>query len=127
MFASPKTRALPTRKLSLGLLLAARDAGIDTVSGRSFCYPFVWISLAFIFEPLNRRLGRRRVSSNGCSTAIGGRCCSARWCQFLGDVELLVVAEVDLPHTGRGLPAHVFEMPLLGYGGYVRFRAEVSG
>lgn len=43
---------------------------------------------------------------------------------LLGDVELPCISQVDLPRP-MGEWLHVFEMPLLGYGGYLPFALEL--
>ncbi len=72
----------PTRRLALVLLLAGLTMLSLTLLWPKIFYPLVWISLALIFEPLNRWLGRR-ICSPGCNAATGGpscRCRSARSC-----------------------------------------------
>ena len=46
------------RGSGLGLLFAGLVMLALTLAWPKFFYPFVWISLVFIFEPVNRRLGR---------------------------------------------------------------------
>ena len=72
-------------------------------------YPFTWTSLVLIFEPVNYWMGRphflqrlreRRLAHGGLA---GTRRTGMRF--LLGNVELLLVPEMDLSHPGRGVPA----------------------
>jgi hypothetical protein len=91
-------------------------------------FPLVWISLYFILEPLNVWLGRRSLAD---STRTGDwRPVLALW---LGVLITAFFWELwnffsypkwiyDVPWGGW---LHVFEMPLLGYGGYLPFALEL--
>ncbi len=91
-------------------------------------YPFVWISVFFLIEPLNLKLGNRSIlkyTSAGewkpiFALAIGGLICGffwemwnyfsyPKWKYYLPGVNIL----------------HLFEMPLPGYVGYLPFPLEL--
>ena len=94
---SPRTHR---RLLSTGLVMLAL-----TLLWPKFFYPFVWISLVLILEPLNRWLGRPHFLQwlqhgdwRPMHFAVARR---VDLRILLGDVEFLVVAEMDIPHAGR--------------------------
>ena len=87
-------RVPDTSRVGLGLLLTGLVMLALTLAWPKFFYPLVWISLVFIFEPVNRRLGRphflawlqaRRLATGDFAVARG-----ADLRVLLGDVELLV-------------------------------------
>jgi hypothetical protein len=91
-------------------------------------FPFLWLSLVFILEPLNVWLGYRTVARR---TAEGDwRPVIALW------VGVLITAffwemwnYFAFPKWIYQIPwgnwLHIFEMPLLGYGGYLPFSLEL--
>jgi hypothetical protein len=91
-------------------------------------YPFTWTSLVFIFEPINHWLGRRHFLEQlnkgdwrtVISLALGGLVCGFFWemwnyCSFPKWVY----------HTPGVEFLRIFEMPMLGYGGYAPFALEL--
>jgi len=91
-------------------------------------FPFVWISLYFIFEPLNIWMGNRSLAE---WTARGDwRPVIALW---LGVLLTAFFWEMwnffSYPKWIYVVPGenwlHIFEMPLLGYGGYLPFALEL--
>jgi len=91
-------------------------------------FPFIWISLYFIFEPLNIWMGNRSLAE---WTARGDwRPVVALW---LGVLLTAFFWEMwnffSYPKWIYILPwgnwLHIFEMPMLGYGGYLPFALEL--
>lgn len=91
-------------------------------------FPFLWLSLYFIFEPLNVWLGNRSLAT---WTAKGDwRPVIALW---LGVLMTAFFWEMwnfySYPKWIYNVPwgnwLHIFEMPLLGYGGYLPFALEL--
>jgi hypothetical protein len=93
-----------------------------------YFFPFAWLSLFFIVEPLNNWLGHRSLCQY---TAVGDwRPVVALWvgcliCGFFWEMWNFYsypkwVYRVSFVGFGR-----VFEMPLLGYGGYLPFALEL--
>ena len=91
-------------------------------------FPFVWMSVYFILEPLNVWLGNRSLAD---WTAKGDwRPVIALW---LGVLLTAFFWEMwnfyAYPKWIYQVPAadwlHIFEMPLLGYGGYLPFALEL--
>jgi hypothetical protein len=93
-----------------------------------YFYPFVWLSVFFILEPINHRLGHRtlleRTSERDwrpvISLWIGTLICGFFW-EFW-NYRSFPKRTYDVPLVGFG---HIFEMPVLGYGGYLPFALEL--
>jgi hypothetical protein len=93
-----------------------------------FFYPFVWISLVLILEPMNRLLRRPHLLEwlaegnwrSVVSLGLGALICGFFW-------ELW--NEWSWPqwtyHTPGANVLHIFKMPLPGYGGYIPFALEL--
>ena len=91
-------------------------------------FPFFWLSIFFMLEPLNVRLGHRSLSER---TAQGDwRPVVALWlgaliCGFFWELWNWY----SFPRWVYRIPwadfLHIFEMPLLGYGGYLPFGMEL--
>ena len=91
-------------------------------------YPFAWTSLVLIFEPINCWTGRpyflRQLHEGDWRTvvslALGALMCGFFWEMW---------NYYSFPKWTYHIPGlaffHIFEMPLLGYGGYVPFALEL--
>ena len=91
-------------------------------------FPFIWLSLFFIFEPINVWMRNRSLAE---WTAVGDwRPVIALW---LGVLLTAFFWEMwnffSYPKWIYDVPwgdwLHIFEMPLLGYGGYLPFALEL--
>jgi len=99
-----------------------------TLAWPRFFFPFVWLSIFFILEPVNHRLGNQTLlayTSTGdwrpiVSLWIGVLICGFFWefWNFWSFPKWIY----SVPFVGFG---HVFEMPVLGYGGYLPFALEL--
>lgn len=93
-----------------------------------YCFPFVWVSLAFLLDPLNDALGRpsllREVSRGEwravAALATGGLICGLFW-EFWNYYSYPKWT-YDIPYFDF---LRIFEMPLMGYGGYIPFSMEL--
>ncbi|MBW8011360.1 MAG: hypothetical protein FVQ83_08985 [Chloroflexi bacterium] len=91
-------------------------------------FPLMWLSIYFIIEPVNVWLGNTslvRHTSNGnwrpvFSLWVGGLMCGFFWEMWNFYSYPKWVYQIPLLDF-----AHVFEMPLLGYGGYIPFAMEL--
>ena len=123
-------RLRPTRRLCLGLLLAGvATLGLLLVWPRWF-YPFTWVSLALILEPLNRRLGRRHFLErlqHGDWRAVISLSLGALICGFFWEMWNYHSFPKWIYHTPGTEFLHLFQMPLPGYGGYIPFGLELYG
>ena len=93
-----------------------------------YAFPFAWLSVFFIVEPLNAALGRRSIAafaSDGNWAPIWNVMLAALCTGFFWEMwNSLAMPKwfYTVPFVGF---AHVFEMPLLGYSGYLPFGLEI--
>jgi hypothetical protein len=91
-------------------------------------FPFMWLSVFFILEPVNLWLGNPTLASSVAkgdwrlviSLWVGGLICGffwEMWNFYSYPKWIYFIPGVDF--------AHIFEMPLLGYGGYLPFAMEL--
>ena len=95
-----------------------------------YCYPFVWTSLALILEPINHRLGHPSFLSylrRGDWRPVISLSLGALVCGFFWEMWNYYSYPKWIYHTPGAQFLHVFEMPLLGYCGYVPFALELYG
>jgi hypothetical protein len=99
-----------------------------TLAWPKVCYPFVWTSLVFILEPLNCWLGRRHFLQGlerGDWRLVASLTVGAIICGFFWEMWNYYSYPKWIYHTPGAQFLHIFEMPLLGYGGYVPFALEL--
>jgi hypothetical protein len=93
-----------------------------------YFFPFVWLSIYFILEPINVWLGHRTLANRTArgdwrpviTLWLGVLICGffwEMWNFFSYPKWIYSVPWVDF--------LHIFEMPLLGYGGYLPFALEL--
>jgi hypothetical protein len=91
-------------------------------------FPFVWISVYFILEPLNIWLGNRTLAAH--TGEKNWRPVLALWIGILLTALFWEMWNyLSFPKWIYSVPwgdcCHIFEMPLLGYGGYLPFSLEL--
>jgi hypothetical protein len=124
--AGPCLRSTPA--LNRGMLLGGMAMLALTLAWPRVCYPFVWTSLVFILEPLNRWLGRRNLLQDlerGDWRPVVSLALGALICGFFWEMWNYYSYPKWIYHTPGAQFLHIFEMPLLGYGGYVPFALEL--
>ena len=118
----------------VGAALAARDGRFAwpmlalTLAWPRYCYPLVWTSLVLMLEPLNCWLGRRHLLQHlqqGDWRPVVCLGLGAVICGFFWEMWNYYSYPKWIYHTPGAQFLHVFEMPLLGYGGYVPFALEL--
>ena len=119
---------LPTWRLELGLGLTGLVMLGAMLAWPRACYPFAWTSLVLLLEPLARWLGRRSLLDDlargdwrpWASLWVAGLACGFFWelWNFLSYPKWVY----HIPGVGFG---HLFEMPILGYLGYLPFSLEL--
>jgi len=126
-FASgPRLR--PTARLNTGLFLVGALMLGATIAWPRYCYPFVWCSLVLILEPLNWLFGRRHFLQrlrDGDWRPVVALSLGALVCGFFWEMWNYYSYPKWIYHTPGTQFLHVFEMPLLGYGGYIPFALEL--
>lgn len=124
----PGWRLAPSPRLDLGLLLTGLAMLALTLAWPRFFYPFVWTSLVLLLEPLNGWLGRRRLLQfleQGDWRPLLSLALGALICGFFWEMWNYKSFPKWIYHTPGAQYLHVFEMPLLGYGGYIPFALEL--
>lgn len=119
----------PTRKITQTFFVAGWVMLTLMLIWPRYFFPFIWMSVYFIMEPINVWLGHRNLSQQ---TQSGDwRPVIALW------VGVLITAFFwefwnfySYPKWIYTVPKfadfwHIFEMPLLGYGGYLPFALEL--
>jgi hypothetical protein len=121
-------RLVPTPALNLGMFLGGAGMLALTLAWPKYCYPFVWTSLVLILEPMNCWLGRRhflQMLQRGDWRLVASLAFGAVTCGFFWEMWNYYSYPKWIYHTPGAQFLHVFEMPLLGYGGYVPFALEL--
>ena len=128
-------QALPTagrigmrRRMRAGLVVAGVAMLALVLAWPRYFFPLVWLSLFFIVDAINDALGRRSLfrsiaTGNWRSVVALGFGCLV--CGFFWEMWNYL----SYPKWTYRIPfvdfLHVFEMPILGYGGYVPFSLEL--
>jgi hypothetical protein len=126
-FAS-RSRVVPTARLCTALFLSGLAMlALLMIWPRHF-YPFVWISLALILEPVNRWLRRGNFLDRlqtGDWAPVVALSVGALICGFFWELWNYWSYPKWIYHTPGAEILRVFEMPLPGYGGYIPFALEL--
>jgi len=93
-----------------------------------YLFPLVWLGLFFLFDPLNARRGdpslAAEVARGRWDTVVvlgaAGLTCGFFW--EMWNILAMPKWVYDVPFVGG---AKLFEMPALGYGGYIPFALEI--
>jgi hypothetical protein len=121
-------RLQPTPALNLSLFLSGVAMLALTLAWPKYCYPFVWTSLVLILEPLNHWLGRPHFLQHlrqGDWRPVISLSLGALICGFFWEMWNYYSYPKWIYHTPGAQFLHLFEMPLLGYGGYIPFALEL--
>ena len=92
------------------------------------CYPLVWLSVVLLLEPINLRLGRSHFLQHlreGDWRIVVSLSSGALICGFFWELWNYYSWPKWIYHTPGAEFLHIFEMPLLGYGGYLPFAWEL--
>ncbi|MDQ3655851.1 MAG: hypothetical protein M3457_12325 [Chloroflexota bacterium] len=108
---------------AVGLVLVVLALGFPRIA-----FPLVWIGFFLLFDPINRLLGNKslaeEVASRRWDTVLvlfaAGLTCGFLW--ELWNWDSLPKWVYHVPYANQPT---LFEMPLLGYGGYLPFVLEV--
>ncbi|MGA2863928.1 MAG: hypothetical protein ABSF95_05520 [Verrucomicrobiota bacterium] len=124
--AGPRLR--PTPALSRGLFLGGLVMLALTLAWPRYFYPFVWTSVLLLLEPLNRWLGRHSLLDDlqaGDWRPVLSLSLGALICGFFWEMWNYYSYPRWVYHTPGAQFLHLFEMPLLGYAGYIPFALEL--
>jgi hypothetical protein len=117
-----------TPPVFVALFIAGLGMLILVMAWPKFFYPFTWTSLVLIFEPLNYWTGRPHFLQQlrdgdwrtVVSLALGGLVCGFFW-----EMWNYYSFPKWIYHIHGVAFLRIFEMPLLGYGGYIPFALEL--
>jgi hypothetical protein len=121
-------RLVSTPCLQLGLFTAGGVMVALTLLWPRYCYPFVWSSLVLLLEPINAALGRPHLLiplGRGDWRPVLSLSLGALLCGFFWEMWNFYSYPKWIYHTPGAQFLHLFEMPLLGYGGYIPFALEL--
>lgn len=122
---------LPSLVLSRPQIILAGVFGLGSLVTMliwpTYLFPITWLCLFFIFDPINNLAGRPSIISqvkNGdyrtvVAFALGALVCGFFWEMWNRDAS--VSWEYNIGYLDF---ARIFQMPLLGYGGYLPFGLE---
>jgi hypothetical protein len=99
-----------------------------TLSWPRFFYPMVWLAIFFILEPLNLWRGKRHLFESlrlGDWRPLAALSLGALICGFFWEMWNYFSYPKWVYHTPGAEFARIFEMPLLGYLGYLPFAWEL--
>lgn len=91
-------------------------------------FPFIWLSVYFVLEPINVWLGNRSLADwtkQGDWRPVISLWLGVLLTAFLWEMWNYLAYPKWVYHVPWGSGLHVFEMPLLGYGGYLPFALEL--
>ena len=121
-------RIAPGRSGLIAIVTAGAVALFLTQLFPTYFFPLVWLGLFLMFDPINRLIGRPSIAAH-----VAGRrwdtvvvlAVSTVWCGFLWEMW----NSRSMPKWTYELPAaewlRVFEMPILGFSGYIPFGLEL--
>jgi hypothetical protein len=119
---------LPTMPVTTSFFLAGIVMLVLMLAWPRYFFPFFWLSLYFLLAPVNVWLGHRSLARY---TAIGDwRPIIALWlgaliCGFFWEMWNYYAYPKWVYHVPFVDFWRIFEMPLLGYGGYLPFAMEL--
>jgi hypothetical protein len=121
-------RIAPTRPWLIVITLAGATTFLLALAAPRHAFPLVWLGVFFALDPLNALTGGRSLASQVARGRwdtvfvlfAAGITCGFFW--ELWNVRSMPKWVYDVPYVGS---PRLFEMPLLGYGGYLPFALEV--
>jgi len=125
---SPGCRLTITPAITLALFLAGTIMVTMTLLWPKYFYPLVWSSILLLLEPIKRWLRRQTLLdylAQGEWRPIVSLCLGALICGFFWEMWNYYSWPKWVYHTPGAQFLHFFEMPLLGYGGYLPFALEL--
>jgi hypothetical protein len=121
-------RLRSTARVNVSLLLTGLTALALTLAWPKTFYPLVWVAVVLILEPFNFWLRRDHFLQwldRGDWRPIISLSMGALICGFFWEMWNYYSWPKWVYHTPGAQFLHIFEMPLLGYGGYVPFALEL--
>ena len=119
---------VPTRRLAAGLFLMGVTMLALALLRPGYFYPLIWGAVFLILEPLNIALGRQHLFTwlkVGDWRPVISLSLGALICGFFWELWNYFSYPKWIYHTPGAEFLHIFEMPLLGYIGYLPFSWEL--
>jgi len=117
-----------TNRRLIGYHLLGWIIVVVTIIAPSVFFPFVWFTLIFLLDPILTLLGGRSIArylERGDWSVVFNLGLATLVCGFFWEMWNIF----SMPKWTYEIPyaewLHVFEMPILGYGGYIPFGLEV--
>jgi hypothetical protein len=124
--SSPRVPATP--RVFVVLFVVGLGMLISLLAWPKVFYPFTWISLVLICEPINYWTGRphllQKLRDRDWRTVVS-LALGALICGFFWELWNYYSFPKWVYHTPGTEFLRIFEMPLLGYGGYIPFALEL--
>jgi hypothetical protein len=121
-------RIQPSRTLAVALFVAGAAMLTAALLWPQVCYPLVWGSVFLLLEPLNILLQRRNLFhhlQHGDWRPVVALALGSLACGFFWEMWNFYSYPKWIYHTPGAEFLHIFEMPLLGYLGYIPFAWEL--
>jgi hypothetical protein len=121
-------RIHPDRRTTVAFLLFGLASFAAMWAWPRVFFPFMWISLYCVFEPVNIWLGNRSLGSwtgRGDWRPVVSLWLGVLLTGFFWEMWNYLSFPKWIYHVPWGSCCHLFEMPLLGYGGYLPFALEL--
>ncbi len=118
----------PTLRVTIGFFLAGWVMLAAMILWPTIFFPFVWLSLYFILEPINIWSGNRSLvewTKDGDWRPVVSLWLGVLLTAFFWERWNFFSYPKWVYHVAWGGWLKVFEMPLLGYGGYLPFSLEL--
>jgi len=118
----------PTRGLLIGFVGLGLGMFTLAMVWPTYCYPLVWGCAFFLLEPINVWRGHRSLFDHlqtGDWRPVFALSVGALTCGFFWELWNVHAYPKWIYHTPGADFWHVFEMPLLGYVGYIPFGLEL--
>ena len=115
-------------RIFVGLFVLGLAMLICTLVWPKIFYPFVWASVVLILEPVNYWIGRPHFLQelrHGDWRTVVSLSLGALICGFFWEMWNYYSFPKWIYHTPGAEFWKIFEMPLLGYGGYIPFALEL--
>lgn len=124
----PGPRIRPDRRTTIGFFITGWVMLALLLLWPRIFFPFIWFSLYFIIEPINVWRGNHSLA--GWTGKRDWRPVIALWLgvlltAFFWEMWNYFSYPKWIYHVAWGGWLHIFEMPLLGYGGYLPFALEL--
>ena len=118
----------PNRRTLMGFFFSGIGMLVLMLVWPRYFFPFVWLSIYFIIEPINVWRGHRSLASavaKGDWRPVISLFSGALICGFFWEMWNYYSYPKWIYHIPFVDFARIFEMPLLGYGGYLPFSLEI--